>query len=444
MMKNDSDNLKEKVAALPQSPGVYLMKDDCGNIIYVGKAARLRNRVSSYFSGTHTGKTEVMVNKILSFDVIVCESEFDALCLENKLIKEYKPKYNVRLRDDKGYPFVRINLADEYPAMKIVSNPMNDKAIYLGPFGGRGDTRKAIFAISKALKIPTCGKKLSAKSCGTDRTCLNYDMGNCPGYCQEAKLHTAYMESIHAAIDILSGNTSGLLKKLNAEMKAASGELNFESAAVFRDRIEAIKALDKKQFFTETSIGESLSTFNEKMRKSLTWLKDALSLDLVPLRIEAYDISNTGVAAIVGAMVVFSNGKPEKSEYKRFKIKTKSNQDDYGSMAEVIRRRLKRYNADDPKFNQLPDLLLVDGGQAHASVAVDEVCKADLNIPVFGMVKDKKHKTKALIDADGNEIAISANPAAFVLIGTIQEEVHRFAIEYHRKVRSKEMVGGAK
>jgi len=444
------EKVKEKVKELPQLPGVYLMKDEESNVIYVGKAARLKNRVSSYFRNTdgfvgtdgltnHDIKTDLMVSKIDDFDTIIVESEFEALVLENSLIKEYMPKYNVKLRDDKGYPFIRVDILNEYPKFKVVPNAVDDDNLYLGPYGSRAETFRAISAISKALKLPTCGKNIK-QILGKQRPCLNHDMGNCLGYCQKAELVDEHRNAVAAAIDVFQGKTGSLLKKLTKEMKEASDDLNFETAALLRDRIKAIKVLEQKQFFTEEPIEEHAALYKEKVLKTHQWLEKALGLSAIPDRIEAYDISNTGSSNIVGSMIVFVKGKPLKKDYRRFKIRTKRGQDDYGSMAEVVTRRIKRYLDDDEKFMPLPDLMLIDGGVNHASVINRTLTELDVKLPVFGMVKDDKHRTRALVTPDGEEIGLSANPAVFALIGTIQEEAHRFAVEYHRNLRTKTML----
>ena len=438
-------SLREKALKLPKLPGVYLMKDDSDSVIYVGKAARLKDRVSSYFNRgadaltNHDIKTDLMVSKINSFDAIIVESEFEALILENSLIKEYMPKYNVKLRDDKGYPVIRVDIKNEYPSFKIISHAGDDDALYLGPYGGRQDTRKAIGAVSKALKLPTCGKNIK-QILGRERPCLNHDMGNCRAYCQKAELADDYRNAVAAAIDVFQGKTGSLLKKMTKEMSDASESLNFEIAAVLRDRIQAIKVLEQKQLFTEDPIEEHAALYKEKVLKTHQWLEKALQLESTPERLEAYDISNTGSSGIVGSMIVFIKGKPLKKDYRRFKIRSKKGQDDYASMAEVVSRRIKRYLAGDEKFKPLPDIMLIDGGANHASVVRRALLELDVSLPVFGMVKDDKHKTRALVSPDGEEIGLSANPAVFSLIGTIQEEAHRFAIEYHKKLRTKTML----
>ena len=541
--------LREKANALPLLPGVYIMLDKSGGVIYVGKAKHLKNRVGSYFSGSHDAKTETMVSKIADFNVIITNSEFEALVLEASQIKLYMPRYNIMLRDDKAYPFIKVDVKSEFPSFTIAPRVVNDGALYLGPYGGRAVTREAIDSVSKALKLPTCGKNL-AKIVGKERPCLNYHMGACRAYCQGGDIAAEYREAVDTAIGVFQGKTAKLIEKLTDEMNAAAENLSFELAAEKRDRVRAVQFLEQKQlviagsmadtdvagFFrgpakscfcvlhyidgkliskdfelfdtpieddpdaisgivrqyydkrgtlpkniylpvstpdaglleqlfteqarrrvyvsaprrgekarlVETAVinareeAERMSTHEEKTLKTLQWLQNALRLESVPERIEAFDISNTGASDIVASMTVFIKGKPLKRDYRRFKIKTVQGPDDYHSMAEVISRRIARYFDGDDKFSYLPDLMLIDGGQAHASAVRAVLAGAGKEtIPVYGMVKDDRHRTRALVSPDGDEIGIAANPAVFALIGTIQEETHRFAIEYHRSLRSK-------
>ena len=542
------EKLREKAQGLPALPGVYIMKDKQSRVIYVGKAARLINRVVSYFQGSHDIKTEAMISKIDDFDVIIVDTEFEALVLENSLIKHHMPKYNIKLRDDKGYPFIRVDIKSDYPSFKIVSKPESDDAQYLGPYGGRSVTREAIGAVSKALKFPTCGKNLK-RIIGKERPCLNYHMGACRAYCQSEELAAEYRETVQAAIDVFQGKTAGLIEKLTKEMLDASENLSFELAAEKRDRIRAVGQLEQKQLviagaMADTDVAgffrgpakscftvlhfingkliskdfelfdtpieddpeaisgiirqyyekrgflpkniylpfstldselleklfsekagyrvyillpqrgdkaklvetaninardeaERASTYEEKTLKTHEWLENALKLETTPERMEAYDISNTGASEIVASMTVFVKGKPCKKDYRRFKIKSVLGPDDYGSMSEVISRRITRYSNEDEKFSQLPDIMLIDGGAAHASAARKVLEEAGISLPVYGMVKDDRHRTRALVTPDGEEIGLAANPAVFALIGTIQEETHRFAVEYHRSLRSK-------
>lgn len=540
------DELREKANRLPLLPGVYLMLDEKSEVIYVGKAKALKNRVTSYFRGEHEPKTEAMVEKVRDFNVIVTASEFEALLLENSLIKRYQPHYNILLRDDKTYPFIRLDVNSDCPNFSIVGKTADDGAKYFGPFGGRGLTREIIDTVSKALLLPTCRKKFP-RDFGKSRPCLNYHMGICLGYCAGKAGSEEYRARIRDAEMILSGKSDELKAELEKEMLKASDELKFEKAAQYRDRLRAIERLSGRQmviggkgsdtdaigfyrgakscfsvlhyiggnlaekeyeltdeplesdaeavsalvrqyysmrgawpktlllpFETEdmAEIEQMLSeasghrvyievpqrgekrllvekamlnakeesirftTAAQRRTKTLEWLKDTLKLNDIPRRIEAFDISNTGNFGIVASMTVFVNGKPLKKDYRRFRIKEKATQDDFGSMREALKRRFTRYLEGDEAFGVLPDLLLVDGGALHASTAENILKELGISLPVLGMVKDDRHHTRALVYSNGEEIGITANPAVFSLIGNIQEETHRFAIEYHRSLRN--------
>lgn len=543
------EKLREKANMLPQKPGVYIMLDEQGGVLYVGKALRLKNRVGSYFKGTPANdKTMALVSQITDFDVIIADTEFEALVLENSLIKRHMPKYNILLKDGKGYPFVRVDTREEYPCFEIVNSTPRDGARYFGPYGGRAVTREAIEAISKALRLPTCNKKFP-RDIGRGRPCLNYHLKTCDGYCRPEAEPGQYRAAAQRAIMLLEGRTKALLTELESSMEAAAEELSFELAASLRDMYRAVERLGTKQkmisaalvdtdvigfyrdetkscfvvlhyidgalldkdyelgdapmetdteavsaltrqyydarggypkhiilplepedmdslerMFSEASGGrvylsvpqrgekfdmvklacenarqeiERVSSREERVTKSMQWLQNALSMDIPPRRIEAFDISNTGSSDMVASMTVHVAGKPLKKAYKRFKIKEGDAQDDYRAMAEVVRRRYGHYINGDEGFGEAPDLVLIDGGQAHANIARAELRALGLGFPVYGMVKDDRHRTRALMSPDGEEIGISGFPAVFALIGRIQEETHRFAIEYHRKLRSK-------
>ncbi len=542
--------LREKALALPLKPGVYIMYDAQGTVIYVGKAKALKNRVSSYFHGAHNLKTETMISKIADFSVIIASSEFEALVLENSLIKHHSPKYNILLKDDKGYPFVRLDLKSEYPRFSIASKRERDGAEYFGPYGSRGTTKAAIDSLCKCLKLPTCSRKFP-RDIGRERPCLNYHMGACDGYCRREAAAAEYKSAIDKAVMILRGRGRELVEQLKADMTAAAEELRFEEAARLRDMVNSITALETRQhvlmkgssdtdavgFFTGDvkscfavlhyvqgqllgkdseliedplgvqESGESISvlvrqfysgrqdlpktvllqedtgdmaelsefltkqaghavevtvpqrgknreflqaavenareetkrltTAQERVTKTAQWLMDELNLPKPPERIESFDISNTGSDDVVASMVVFEHGKPLKKAYKKFKMKTIEGTDDYGSMREAVGRRFKRYVSGDESFAPLPDLLFIDGGDAHARAAQEAMRENGVDVPVFGMVKDDRHRTRALITPEGEEIGISGFPAVFSFVGAIQEETHRFAIEFHRSLRSK-------
>ncbi len=543
------DALKDKAKSLPYEPGVYIMRDKNDKVIYVGKAKKLKNRVSQYFqdTGSHTPKTRIMVEKIHHFDVIVAASEFEALVLECSLIKRYMPKYNILLKDDKGYPYIRLDMKDAYPRMTLVSKLSDDGASYFGPYGSRGVTNSLMDSIRATLKLPGCSKSFP-RDIGKGRPCLNYHMDTCAGWCTAGKSQAEYCLVMAQAKELLQGNFKAVADNLRQKMLEASDNLEFELAANLRDRLNAVENLSQKQLVTAGTLadtdvvgyGESetkacfavlhfsggnlldkdyevfprpddrhqavssllkqyylsrglapkqvllpfemedsqlfaqlleqsfgrktklhipqrgdnmrlvelacknayeeaqrVTGKDEKRLGALNLLGKLLAME-PPERIESYDISNISGTDIVASMVVFQDGKPHKSDYKRFKIDL-AGQDDYASMHQVLFRRFEHYKAGDKGFDTAPDLLLIDGGVNHANVAVEVLRALNLSLPVFGMVKDDRHRTRSLVTPQGHEIAIDSNPAVFSLIGNIQEETHRFAITYHRKLRSKRL-----
>ena len=544
------DELKDRAASLPMEPGVYMMKDKSGQVIYVGKAKKLRNRVSQYFQdhANHSTKTRLMVSKVDSFDVIIAASEFEALILECSLIKRYMPKYNILLKDDKGFPYIRLDMKQAYPTLKMVSKVENDNADYFGPFGSRSITQDLIDTIRLTLKLPGCSKQFP-RDIGKGRPCLNYHMNQCAGWCQPTCTADSYKMLMEQVRQLLQGNYKGVSGQIRQQMLAASDELNFELAAALRDRLNAFETLGKKQLVTAGSLAdtdvigyaqthakacftvlhfsngnlldkeyeilndtddpqaavssllkqyylsrgfapkrillpfetedsdlfsqlleekygrktkllvpvrgdnlqlvkmavknaqeeaERITTKEEKTAGTLLLLGKMLHME-PPKRIEAFDISNISGTDIVASMVVFHDGKPKKSDYKRFKIEDLQNQDDYASMYHVIHRRFSHFKNGDTGFDNAPDLLLIDGGVEHAQVACKALSELELSFPVFGMVKDDRHRTRALVTPDKSLIAIDAQQSVFALIGTIQEETHRFAITYHRKLRNKRL-----
>ena len=543
------DELKNKASSLPLSPGVYIMRDSENRVIYVGKAKKLRNRVSQYFLDTvsHSPKTRLMVSKIHQFDVIIASSEFEALVLECAQIKRYMPKYNILLKDDKGYPYIRLDMKQAFPKLELTSKPADDGAVYYGPFGSRGVTLNLITAIEQALKLPTCNKHFP-RDLGKGRPCLNYHMNQCSGWCQMDQPKEQYAQVMEQARQLLIGNYKQVSDSIREQMHEAAENWNFELAASLRDRISAIEALSKKQFVTagnssdldaigfgqteskacfavlhfsggelvdkeyeiisaddkEATVSSLLKQYylsrgfapktillpfsvsdsqlfaelllqqygkktvikvpqrgdnvrlmelacknaqeeaeritnkEERSRATLSLLEKMLSIPS-STRIESYDISNISGTDNVASMVVFIDGKPHKSDYKRFKVDMNGQQDDYGSMRQVLMRRFSDYLNSEKGFTEKPDLLLIDGGSSHAQVAEDVLAFLNLQIPVFGMVKDDRHRTRALITADARQIRIDNQQAIFSFIGSIQEETHRFAISYHRSLRSKRL-----
>ena len=544
------EELKDKALSLPLAPGVYIMRNTDDKVIYVGKAKKLKNRVSQYFQDTasHSPKTRVMVSHIHHFDVIVAASEFEALVLECSLIKRYSPKYNILLKDDKGYPYLRLNMKDIYPKIELVSKLAQDGADYYGPYGGRGVTHSVIEAIRQTLKLPGCSKQFP-RDIGKDRPCLNYHMNQCAGWCQETMPCSEYRLRMMQAKQLLQGNYKEVAAEIKDQMLAAAENLEFELAASLRDRLNAVETLGQKQLVTAGTLAdtdvvgygeteakacfavlhfsngnlldkdyeifpvpddkaEAVSSLmkqyylsrglapkhvllpfeledselfadlleqqygrrpklrvpqrgdnvrlvelacknafeeaqrvtgkEERVNATLTLLGKMLAME-PPGRIESYDISNISGTDIVASMVVFQDGKPRKSEYKKFKLEGLSDQDDYASMHQVLTRRFTHYTQGDKGFDATPDLLLIDGGVNHANVAVQALAALGLAFPVFGMVKDDRHRTRALVTPESREIRIDNNQAIFSLIGNIQEETHRFAITYHRQLRSKRL-----
>ena len=546
------DELKEKAHALPLKPGVYIMQDAKNEVIYVGKAKALKNRVSQYFANlaSHTEKTRAMVGQIDHFDVIVADSEFEALILENSLIKRHQPRYNILLKDDKGYPYIRLTVKEDYPKFSLANRPAEDGARYFGPYGSRGATQGIIDALRLALRLPSCHKKFP-RDIGRERPCLNYHMGQCDGYCRPGVDQGRYREAMDQAVRLLEGKFQEVGEELQTEMARAAEELRFEKAAELRDRYRAIELLSKRQKVVAASLAdtdvvgfhrgeatrscfvvlhyvdgelaakdwdlidtpmeedtsdvvsalvrqyygsrgrlpgqillpceledeapltrmlseqagcrvslvtpqrgakmdlirlanknaaeevERWTSREERQNKLLELLGRMLDLEGAPRRMESYDISNQGADDIVASMVVYVDGKPLKRDYRQFKLKDMAGPDDYAAMEQVLTRRFQRYLDGDEKFAGRPDLLLIDGGENHARVAVRVLETLGLSIPVFGMVKDDRHRTRALVTPDGREIGIQGNQAVFSLIGQIQEETHRFAIEFHRQQQAR-------
>ncbi|MGE4277442.1 MAG: excinuclease ABC subunit UvrC [Lawsonibacter sp.] len=543
------EELKEKALSLPFKPGVYIMQDAENTVIYVGKAKSLKNRVSQYFqdSAGHTEKTRAMVSQIDHFDVIIADSEFEALVLECSLIKRHQPRYNILLKDSKGYPYIRLS-NEAYPRFSLAGKAVEDHARYFGPYASRHNTQAIIDALRTALRLPSCNKRFP-RDIGKERPCLNFHMGKCDGYCRSEDLKQQHDQAMAQAVSLLEGRFKEVQADLTAEMEQAAEDLRFERAAELRDRLRAIELLGKRQkviagsladtdvtgFFRGTAkscfvvlhyvegelaakefdlfetpveeeteavlsslmreyyvgrarlpkqillpcelsdqvpltrmlseqVGarvelvtpqrgakvdliklanqnareevERATTREERQNKLLETLGRMLGMERMPRRMESYDISNTGASDIVASMVVYVDGRPLKRDYRRFQLKDMTGPDDYASMEQVLTRRFRRYLAGDEKFADKPDLLLIDGGYEHVKVAARVLAAQNLEIPAFGMVKDDRHRTRALVHPDGREIGIQAVPAVFALIGQIQEETHRFAIEYHRQLQA--------
>lgn len=541
--------LRRKAMALPLTPGVYIMKNKDKKIIYIGKAKALKNRVSSYFGShsNHSLKVIRMVENVDDFDYILCDTEFEALVLECSLIKQHMPKYNILLKDDKGYNYIKIT-KEEFPRISECKQMDDDNATYIGPFISNFSVKNAVEETLKIFKLPTCNKKFP-RDYNKSRPCLNGFMGNCCALCNGRISKEEYVASVEDAVAFLKGGSAAAVREMTAKMQEYSENLEFEKAAKLRDRIKAIKNLDEKQKVVSINVPEEdvfalvnstkkacfnvIRFQNGKLTDSEHWLIDSIDdlpqarlelieryysmRDRVPSRIavdgeiadeellhqyleslrkkkvelihpqkgehlaivnlciknanehlaqnqgrlgremaaleelgnllgltkapeyiESYDISHTFGADNVAGMVVYHNGRPMKKAYKRFSIKGFDGQNDVGSMNEVLTRRFKHYyeDDDDSTFKILPDLILLDGGQPQVNAVLPVIRQMKLDVPVFGMVKDNKHRTRA-IAYDGGEIEINSHRAAFTIVSSIQEEVHRFAITYHHKKHQK-------
>ncbi|SHF36230.1 Excinuclease ABC subunit C [Caldanaerobius fijiensis DSM 17918] len=551
-------DLQQKLKLLPDEPGVYIMKNDKNEIIYVGKAVSLKNRVRQYFqnSKNHPPKVRAMVNNIADFEYIITDSELEALILECNLIKENRPKYNILLRDDKNYPYIRIT-SEKYPRIMFTRKVVKDGSKYYGPYSSAYAVRETIDVIRKMFPIRSCNIDIEKKA-GKIRECLYYHIGKCSAPCTGRISQEEYQKICEDVSMFLDGKQDKLIDMLKEEMKLAADNLDFERAARLRDQISAIEKLMEKQkvlkldmgdvdvvalarngnrtcvqvffirkgklvdrdshilkdteemedgeimaaflkqYYSEVSFiprevllmcptgeeellsrwlserrGSKVKVFVPKRGEKLDLVKmvknnaeetlnktialsnsdkkkdrvvtdkasielaDALGLEKPPYRLEAYDISNIQGYESVASMVVFEDGRPKKSDYRRFKIKTVSGPDDYSSMQEVIIRRFEHSKReDDDKFAVLPDLILIDGGHGHVNAILEVLKDMKVDIPVCGMVKDDKHKTRGLIYM-GGEVGLPITSRAFKLIARIQEEAHRFAITYHRVLRDK-------
>ncbi len=542
--------LRDKANSLPTSPGVYIMKSSDGTVVYVGKSKKLKNRVTSYFTGTrHTGKTAKMVSRVDDFDYIVCKTEIEALTLENVLIKKHSPKYNIKLKDAKSYPYIKVT-NEEYPRLFVTRERKSDRASYYGPYQSSRGAHIALDTVKKIFTLPTC-KRSFPKDIGRERPCIYKDMGRCIAPCADGVSAVEYRSLVRCAEAVLDGNVRKTLEMLGAEMVAAAEDMQFERAAVLRDSIRALERLAEKQkvvadakvnrdvfsLYTSDTEGvlailsvrdgalvnknefilslseltspedalslivdyydtsgvvprevmldfeladgdaELLSEYlslnskykvavkkpergdgralcdmarknaeesarqyrleGEREDKNLRRLATLLGLSELPERIEAYDISNIGNENITASMVVYEGGKLKKSDYRVFIVKTTNGADDYGSMREVIKRRLSHIGDGTVSLGDAPDLILLDGGAAHVCTVKPILEALSLEIPVFGMVKDDFHKTRAITDGVG-EISIAYEAGVYAFIYNLQEEAHRFAVRNSQgaKIRS--------
>ncbi len=545
------ERLRDKANSLPHTPGVYIMKDADGGVIYVGKSKRLKNRVTSYFVGSsHSIKTAKLVGKIEDFDYIVCKTEIEALSLENTLIKKHTPRYNIRLKDSKSYPYIKIT-NEEFPKLIVTRERKADRARYFGPYSGAASAYAALDAVVRIFGIPTC-KRTFPKDIGKERPCIYKDMDRCVAPCTGKVTKDEYAELIRGAERVFDGNTKEARAEIERRMNAAAEALEFEQAALFRDRLIALEKLSEKQKVVadikvsrdvfavdfSSSVGvlamlsiregalinknefvlsaqdpptpeelvsliashydewgniprevmldfeaseEEVALLSEYLSlgqrykvsvkipergdgralcdmarenakesarqhilegeredKNIKRLSELLSLSEFPKRIEGYDISNIGNENIVASMVVWADGRLKKSDYRLFSIKTTDGADDYGSMREALSRRLAHIGDGTQSLGDTPDLILVDGGDAHVGVAKWVLESLNLDIPVFGMVKDDFHKTRALTDGK-REISIAKEFDVYAFIYNLQEEAHRFAIKTSQKEKTKSL-----
>lgn len=542
--------LRKKAMSLPLLPGVYIMKNADGKIIYIGKAKALKNRVSQYFGSQnrHPVKVRKMVENVDRFDYIVTGSEFEALVLECSLIKQHSPKYNILLKDDKGYSYIRIS-EGEYRKISAVFNKKDDGSEYIGPYLSSYSVRQSVDAANKIFKLPQCNK-VFPRDFGKSRPCLNYYISQCCGLCTGKIKKSDYDEAVDGAIAFLKGDSRDIIADLRAKMEKAAEELDFEQAAKLRDRINSIERIKEKQkvvyksveeqdvfatadidgsvclavlrfsngrlfdsehfFFDDPGDKEGIRSdfitsyysmrdnipkrvtvdgevadrelleqwLSEKKGKKVTVfvpargeqleivnmcrknaeeklaikkgrtgreiavldeLKDLLGLKKTPEYIESYDISHTAGQDSVAGMIVFKGGKPYRKAYKRFSIKSFDGNDDYRAMNEVLTRRFSEYEKSKDStegFGKLPDLILLDGGVGQVHAVEPVLREFGLKIPLFGMVKDNRHRTRA-ISGDGGEIAINSKRQVFTLVSEIQNEVHRFSVAYHHQKHAK-------
>ena len=545
------EKLRDKANSLPTTPGVYIMKDKDGGIIYVGKSKKLKNRVTTYFTGNnHTIKTAKMVSLVDDFDYLVCKTEIEALTLENVLIKRHMPKYNIRLKDSKSYPYIKVT-AEEYPRLLVTRDRKGDRGRYYGPYQGASQAYAALEAVVKIFALPTC-KRSFPEDIGRERPCIYRDMGRCIAPCAGGITPEEFKDRIKSAERVLDGNTTDAKERLRIDMEKAAEMLEFERAAAIRDQLVALERLSEKQkvvadvkvnrdvfaitvtegvgvmsvlsirggalvnknafmlsaaeqMTSEEAIsliadhydsgaglpkeimlafdvqdedvallseylsllagkkiavkiperGDGRALCNmatenakesarqyrlegEREDKNIRKLSTLLGLHEPPKRIEAYDISNIGNENIVASMVVWSGGKLKKSDYRLFSIKTTDGADDYGSMREALTRRLSHLGDGSASLGEMPDLILVDGGNAHVGVAKGVLSSLSLEIPVFGMVKDDFHKTRALTDGN-SDISIAKEFDMYAFIYNLQEEAHRFAIKSSSRGKIKTM-----
>jgi len=427
-------DIHEELKKLPDCPGVYIHKDKTGQIIYVGKAISLRKRVRQYFQSpkNQPEKVRKMVSHIEKFEYVTCASEVDALILECRLIKQYRPKYNILLRDDKSYPYIRVGINEKYPTIIKTRRLQNDGARYFGPYPFVSILDMVIDLLNSTYNLKRCRQTEFPEG---SKPCLNYHIGRCTGCCTGETDASEYRQRIEKALAFLDGDDAEILDMLNAKMQDASDKMEYEQAAGYRDYIEAVHEMQGMLRDPKKYRDPHLVALNQKQKQ--VGIKNGLvhifgkELAEKISRIESYDISHIGGIDAVGAMVVFRNGAMEKSSYRRYKLNQGNN--DFGNMQELLARRFA-------SADELPDLILMDGGAPQVSAAKDVAAQFGLSgLIIAGLIKDDKHRSKSILYED-SEIPLKEYPELYAYFGSIQEEVHRFAISYHHSLRGKNML----
>lgn len=421
------------IRKIPLDTGVYIFKDQKGQFLYIGKASCLKRRIQSYFRDSSLdSRLEAMIKQIDKIDYFLCRNEIEALILESKLIKKYKPKYNIEWKDDKNFLYIMIT-NEEFPRLAEARPPLKEDAYYFGPFVDAEALRKSLRILRKIFPYRTC-KKLPQKAC------LQYFIKNCSAPCIGKISSSEYKKNIKEIVKILSGRLPELIKILEKEMQKEAKKKNFEKAAQLRDRINNLKSLNQSIIFRSDSVKV------ENINNNLQELKNLFELKKAPRRIEAYDISNIAGESAAGSMVVFTNGLPDKKEYRRFMIKDVKGINDYKMIEEVLERRFKNFKINNSKFKNLPDLILVDGGKGQLSIALNVLKKFNLDRDIFALGIAKKREEIIIVNRSTQNknlkykiIKLPKNSKILHLIQRIRDEAHRFAINYHLKLREKKI-----
>lgn len=415
----------QEVKKLPNKPGIYIYHDTEGRVIYVGKAINLKNRVRSYFNGNKQDvKTKQLVSNIDSLEHIVCGSEIEALLLESEFIKRYKPKYNIDWKDDKNYVYIRIT-DDDYPKVMVVRQLVDTKSKYFGPFIDAKAVRETLKILRRIFPYCTCGLP-------ADKVCLYYHLGLCNGHGEKYISKKDYQATINDLGDFLKGKKEKVVEKLKKDMKTFSKAKQFEKAAVVRDKLSAIGRVRATRVLEDKR--------DLKLDLALTKLKNELNLPDLPLRIECYDISNIYGKFAVGSMVVFEDGVPKRSDYRRFEIKSVKQINDFAMLQEVLHRRFKNINsAKDKSFSKIPNLIVIDGGKGQLSSVEKALEGLELKLNIVGLAKKLEEVFFLKPNGQFGRVILADNSEAKFLLQRVRDEAHRFAITYHRNLRSKEL-----